>query len=286
MVTAVDAVLEALNENNRALARLTRLLSPKRCAWRLRSKGCASELRSLASEAQRAEGHPHPLGRVAAGVGEEALDQRGPVPAQRGGPGGRLPAPRLADGGELPGLLTTSQHTDFTLALERAGAEIQKRLWADLDKDPAGLRAAHSRRTAAGPAARGLGAARGRSPRPRPPRPSPRSTALWFAERFRGTAGVRAREAALLCALLPGLRAGAGSGLRARRVSGADAGGRRRGARHRPERRVRRPVPLQGPGGRESRSVRLSRRPRRLPRWTASSPRRWWSTCRRSACRS
>ena len=77
---------------------------------------------------------------------------------------------------------------------------------------------------------------------------------------------VRERQK-LLCALLPGTPRGAGPGLRARRVSGVDAGGRRRGPRRRPERGVRRAVPLQG--------LARGARPIFSPIWTAWPIPRW-----------
>ena len=83
--------------------------------------------------------------------------------------------------------LMRTQHADFTGALERAGSDIQQRLWADLQKIRlefermihAELRLLRQRAVAAAPS----------SPAPQmPPHPSsePQYDAMKFAERFRG----------------------------------------------------------------------------------------------------
>jgi len=83
--------------------------------------------------------------------------------------------------------LTKSQHADFATALERESLEVQKRLWADLEKVRAEYeRLIHSelrlvrQRAALAPREEALAA-------PPAEAPAPGIDFLWFAERFRGT---------------------------------------------------------------------------------------------------
>lgn len=82
--------------------------------------------------------------------------------------------------------LTRSQHKDFTLALERAGVEIQERLWADLEK----IRVDYERLIHA--ELRLIRQRAASAPAEAPPAaslaPEPALDWLWFAERFRGSA--------------------------------------------------------------------------------------------------
>ena len=156
-----------------------------------------------------------------------------------------------------------AQHQDFTVALERNGNEIQKRLWADLERARleyerliyAELKIIRQR--AAGwpvPAEQSRDLQGGGGPattlRLRPLRRA--------LPRLRG---VRQSRPAGLPAVFPELQRRAGSRLRARRIPGNDAPGRSACARHRPERRIRGPLPAQGAGRRDCRPLRVPRGP-------------------------
>ena len=66
-------------------------------------------------------------------LGTQTRPQRDSVPAQRRRSAGRVSAPRHADGIELP-RNREGPAPDYLGALDRANVDIQKRLWADLEK--------------------------------------------------------------------------------------------------------------------------------------------------------
>ena len=186
MVSAVDAVLESLNENNRALERMTSLLQSEALRLETAQQGLREEMRCLASEARELKDiRSHWAEWRQAWENKLSINEvrflRGVADLEAGFQhrASQMEA-NFRD-------LTRSQHKDFTLALERAGAEIQKKLWADLERIRldyerlihAELRLVRQRaalvpREAASPAL--------------PSAPDPVLDWLWFAERFRGSA--------------------------------------------------------------------------------------------------
>ncbi len=127
------------------------------------------------------------------------------------------------------------QHADFTTALERSGLDIQKRLWADLERIRleyerlihAELKVIRQRAAVAGPAV-SAGA-------PAPPE-SPVAASRFRLRQVCGALsrlrGVCQERPAILPAVLSGAARGAGYRLRARRISGIDARSRRPRSRH------------------------------------------------------
>ena len=185
------------------------------------------------------------------------------------------------------------QHADFEGALDRYGVDIQKRLWADLErirKDydhliHSELRLIRQRFAAIPPAARATETL--------PPQVQLHASAAAatpirlcpLRRTFPRLGRLRQEGPAILPAVLHRPARSAGYRLRARRVSGVDARSRRPGARHRPEPGIRGPMPPQGP--RRPKPPTCSRiwRICRKHRWMAFSARRWWSICRPNACR-
>ena len=159
-ISAIGAVLEALDENNRALSRLggaeTQDVRQHWAQWRQEweHKLSVNEVQFLRSVADLQAGFQHRAS---------------------------LMETHFRD-------LTKLQHQEFTLALDRAGLDIQERLWADMEKLRAGFeRLIHTelrlvRQRAA--------IVQHESPPGAPPAagvPAPVLDALRFAERFRGT---------------------------------------------------------------------------------------------------
>ncbi len=187
MVSAVEAVLEALDENNRALARLA-----------AENQSLRAEISGrLAAAEQRLQ---HALG-TAQEEARELKDIRSHWVEWRQEWERKLSinevqflrsvADLQAGFTHRAGLmesnfrdLTKSQHKEFTLELERSVSEVQKRLWDDLAKIRleferlihAELRLVRQR------AALGT-----REPAPAAPAAEPPFDFLWFAERFRGS---------------------------------------------------------------------------------------------------
>jgi O-antigen chain-terminating methyltransferase len=179
MVSAVDAVLESLNENNRALERMALLLQSEVLRLESAQHGLREEARELkdirthwaewrqAWEKKLSINEIQFLRSVAdleAGFQHRASQTEA----------------TLRD-------LTRSQHKDFTLALERAGTDIQRRLWADLEK----VRVDYDRLIHAELRLirqRAVLAPREAAPPAPSPAPEPALDSLWFAERFRGSA--------------------------------------------------------------------------------------------------
>jgi O-antigen chain-terminating methyltransferase len=109
--------------------------------------------------------------------------------------------------------IARAQHTDYLGALDRTNLDIQKRLWADLEK----IRQEYER----------LIHSELRIIRQRllPASPTPAAAAAPARPRT-----ARSQQSAGLCSLLPEHRARVGSGVRARRISGVDARERNPGA--------------------------------------------------------
>lgn len=160
MVNAIEAVLEALNENNRALNRLAGAYAEAKdvlshwAVWRQEweKKLSINEVQFLRSIADLQAGFTH---RAA------------------------LMETNFRD-------LVKSRHEDFALALERSALDVQKRLWADLEKTRleferlihAELRLVRQRAAVSSPEPAPAAAA---------PAAAPAFDFLWFAERFRGS---------------------------------------------------------------------------------------------------
>ena len=154
-VSAIDALLEALNENNRALVRLAASedVWSHWTHWReeWERKLSINEAQFLRSVAELDAGFQHRASLMEAGFRD----------------------------------LTKSQHKDFSVALERSSLDIQKRLWGDLERMRldyerlihAELRLLRQRAGLAPPAPAAAAA----------PAPEPSFDALWLAERFRGS---------------------------------------------------------------------------------------------------
>ena len=172
VMTSIEAILGALNENNQALARLAVQVSARTDelrqeaeqlkdvrshweAWRREweQKLATNEMQFLRSVADLQAAFQH---RVS------------------------LMESNLRD-------LVRSQHADFTGALDRSGVEIQKRLWADLERIRleferlihAELRLVRQRAVLAPPAVA--------APAVAAEAPAPQIDWLAFAERFRGS---------------------------------------------------------------------------------------------------
>ena len=246
--------------------------------------------RSWSRRSPGAEGHPLALGGVAAGVGAQAGRQRNEVPAQRGRIACRVPASRGADRELSSAIRSKLQHPTIEGALDRSGVDIQKRLWADLER----IRLEYERLIHA---ELRLIRQRSRPVAPATAVPAPavaasaaaRAAAAFdygrFAERFRGSEEYVKKGQQFYLPYFTGRRevldigCGRGEFLELMREAGVPARGIDLSAG------IRRPVPPKGPAGGSCRPVRLSGGSAGRLRWTASSARRWWSICRRSACR-
>ena len=157
VVACVDAAIEALNEINRALVGAG--------GARLAALGeVGEELKDIRNH--WAEWRVEWEHKLAA--------ERNPVPAQRGRLAGRLPAPRHPDGRQLPRRRARPARRFHRARWSAARIEIQKRLWADLERIRAGVRAPDPLR-AADSSASGAAVQRRRSAAERPPRPSGRA---------------------------------------------------------------------------------------------------------------
>jgi 2-polyprenyl-3-methyl-5-hydroxy-6-metoxy-1,4-benzoquinol methylase len=182
-VSAIEAVLEALDENNRALSRLA-----------AERKALEEELAAVRREGEHLREEAQELKDVRSHWAEwrqewerklsinEVQFLRSVADLQAGFQHrASLMETNFRD-------LTKSQHKEFTLALDRAALDIQKRLWADLDKIRTDFerlihtelrlvrqRAAVTQRETAPAAA------------PAAEVSAPAFDAMWFAERFRGT---------------------------------------------------------------------------------------------------
>ena len=161
-ISAIGAVLEALDENNRALGRLaaadaeTQDVRRHWAQWRQEweQKLSVNEVQFLRSVADLQAGFQHRASLMETNFRD----------------------------------LTKSQHKEFNLALDRAGLEIQQRLWADLEKIRADFeRLIHAelrlvrQRAAIAPRESAPGAP------PAAEVPASALDAMRFAERFRGT---------------------------------------------------------------------------------------------------
>jgi O-antigen chain-terminating methyltransferase len=185
MISALEAVLEALDENNRALARLAAADEALRAEFSAWQAAAGERLESLQEEAKQlkdirshwAEWRQEWERKLSA---NEVQFLRSVADLHAGFTHrATLMESNLRD-------LTRTQHKDFTLALERSALEIQQRLWAGVEKIRlelerlihAELRVVRQRAALAPP-----------EPQPAPVAPSaePALDFLWFAERFRGS---------------------------------------------------------------------------------------------------
>ena len=174
MVASLDFILEALNENNRAFTRVAATFDEAfRQAGELRAE--AGELKDVRAHwAQWRAGWEHKLATNEVQFLRSVADLQAGFQHRT-----TLMEANIRD-------LVRTQHTDFTTALERTVLEVQKRLWADLEKVRveferlihAELRLVRQRASLAAAAA------------PAPATPAPELPAIdWlkFAERFRGS---------------------------------------------------------------------------------------------------
>ncbi len=177
VMNALEAILQALNDNNRALARL----AAQDEEFRQRQQALLEENRSAAAEledlrkhwAEWRAGWEHKLATNEIQFLRSVADLQGAFQHRVS-----LMESNFRD-------LIRSQHADFTGALDRSGLEIQKRLWADLERIRlefeklihAELKLVRQRAAMLAPAA---------AP-PAPPPERPQLDGLAFAERFRGS---------------------------------------------------------------------------------------------------
>lgn len=178
VMNALEAILQALNDNNRALARLAAQDEEFRQsaqAIRQESRAAAGELADLRKHwAEWRAGWEHKLATNEIQFLRSVADLQGAFQHRV-----TLMESNFRE-------LLRSQHADFTGALDRAGVEIQKRLWADLERVRlefeklihAELRLVRQRAAVAAPAAV--------APAPAAPERA-RIDWLAFAERFRGS---------------------------------------------------------------------------------------------------
>lgn len=144
VVASLDAVLEALNENNRTFARIAAALDETRREFRHRLEELAAETRR---RAEMLESEARDLKSEA----RELKDIRTHWAAWRADWEQKLATNEIQFLRAVADLqagfqhradlmeanfrdLVRSQHKDFVTELERAAIEIQKRLWADLEK--------------------------------------------------------------------------------------------------------------------------------------------------------
>ena len=194
VVASIDALIESLNEVNRALARVGGHLGELR-----RLEAEAGELKDIRhhwsewrgewerklaqNEIQLLRGMAEVQGAFQHRVTQMESNLRDLVKAQHAQNETRLSA--LRD-------LANAQHANFQAALERANIDIQKRLWEDLEATRAQyermihseLRILRQRAEIAPPVP---APAAGSSPAPGPWPPAPALDVLAFAARFRGS---------------------------------------------------------------------------------------------------
>jgi 2-polyprenyl-3-methyl-5-hydroxy-6-metoxy-1,4-benzoquinol methylase len=229
MVSAVDAVLEALDENNRALARLAASDEDLKAALLARLDSTEQRLESALQEARElkdirshwAQWRQEWEAKLSV---NEVQFLRSVADLQAGFTHrATLMEANFRD-------LSKSQHKDFTLALERSALDIQERLWADLDKIRleferlihAELRLARQRAALAPPEQAPAAIARVAEPA---------FDFLWFAERFRGSQEhVRNRQKFYVpffkeCGRVLDLGCGRGEFLELMKEAGIEAGG-------------------------------------------------------------
>jgi O-antigen chain-terminating methyltransferase len=200
VVASLDAILEALNENNRTFARIAAALDETHLEFRQRLEEVAaeagrraelleSEARDLKSEARELKDvRTHWAAWRADWEQKLATNEIQFLRAVADLQAGFQHRADLMEANFRD--LVRSQHKDFVTELERSALEIQKRLWADLEKVRleferlihAELRLIRQRAAAARrePA----------PPSPAPPAPQgglPPEDWLQFAERFRGS---------------------------------------------------------------------------------------------------
>lgn len=192
VVASLDAILEALNENNRTFARIAGALDAMRQEFRQRAEAIETEMRA---RAENLEAEARELKDIRAhwAAWRQSWEQK---LATNEVQFLRAVADLQAGFQHRVDLLESnfrdlvrSQHKDFTLELERWASEVQKRLWADLEKARLEFeRLIHAELRLI----RQRAAVRG-EPSPLPavaPSPAERVTmADWlkFAERFRGS---------------------------------------------------------------------------------------------------
>ncbi len=182
---AITAAVEALNVNNQALARLGALQAELRTGIAGVQSELKGEIAQMAEEARQLKdirNHwaqwrqewEHKLAVNEVQFLRSVADLQGSFQHRVS-----LMEANLRE-------LTRTQHADFTLALERAGQEIQKRMWADLERARMDFeRLVHLelrliRQRAGQPPAAAA---------PAGPMPAAAPAAIdfmWFAERFRG----------------------------------------------------------------------------------------------------
>ena len=178
VMNALEAILQALNDNNRALARLAAQdeeFRQRQQALLEESRAAAGELADLRRHwAEWRAGWEHKLATNEIQFLRSVADLQGAFQH------------RVTQMESNFRDLMRSQHADFTGALDRAGVEIQERLWADLERIRlefeklihAELKLVRQRAAVAAPAA----------VVPAPGMPErPQLDWLAFAERFRGS---------------------------------------------------------------------------------------------------
>ncbi len=180
------------------------------------------------------------------------------------------------------------QHAEFTGALERFSLDIQKRLWADLERirlDYERLIYSELKTIRQRAAVTSAGGSRGSGAGSRRRRCRWASTTAASRNASAAPRNTSRRASSSTCRYFRGLPQRARYRLRARRVSGNDARGRCACEGHRPRRGIGGDCAATRDSTPRWRICSCIWRICRKPRWTASSVRRWWSTCRRSACR-
>jgi 2-polyprenyl-3-methyl-5-hydroxy-6-metoxy-1,4-benzoquinol methylase len=249
MITAVEAVLEALNENNRALSRLAVADGETRADLHANLAKERHELNArLVSEVEALRQELRVLERQSGRLLEEASELKD---VRRHWAEWRQEWEKKLSINEVQFLrsvadleagythraslmeanfrdLTKSQHKEFTLAQERSVLEVQKRLWADLERSRVDFeRLIHNelrvvrQRAAVSPL---------EGPRVAP-EPEPAFDSMWFAGRFRGSYDhVREKQRFYLpffrdCAQIVDLGCGRGEFLELMKEAGLDATG-------------------------------------------------------------
>jgi len=236
MVNAIEAVLEALNENNRALSRLAAI-----------GKAAAeSDERLRAEFSERLAATERLLGN-AREEARELKDIRSHWAEWRQEWEKKLSTNEVQFLRSIADLqagfthratlmetnfrdLTKSQHKDFTLTLEQSALDLQKRLWADLEKVRlefdrlihAELRLVRQRAAVSPPEPAQAASA---------PAAGPAFDFMWFAERFRGSREyVRDKQKFYVpffkeCGLVADLGCGRGEFLELMKEAGVEASG-------------------------------------------------------------